>query len=493
MTDSPFVRSGAVVRCPACDSKYRIKSAHFEREVLTGPKTLDETDSVLRSDSVDIDPDEVSPVSIDEEGNVVGLSGLSELMRWSDNQDQSQVTGTPSPTRSRGKQDPPTPEELPEARPAKAKTGTRTKTKTKTKSKSKPKPKPKPKAKAEADVPPESPGNARARASALKRKKRNKLWIIFGSVGVVVVLLAVIIPIVLPGNEPITTNEPDQDESDTAVVETDTPTPDTVPNPDTVNGSPGPKVPDEVRVFAKDYTPSPNPKPAFQPPWIVRDNSQPPSDVPTVLTPARPLTHEGWYVSNPPRGSADASGLINVEMSQLTAVKQGSVTKLTGTVSNKTNEVVMRGELHVMLLDSTASVFAETYVPLAMIQPKSGQAITMTIPTRYWSRHRGVRAGVRVSEWADAIDSPQDIRLTHTDMGPASAVRLSLKHAGETPLRNVNMLLSATDEQGAVVGYYHVEESNLYIANNQWLDLVIATPLPTGQAVAAWSAVLKTK
>ena len=54
------------------------------------------------------------------------------------------------------------------------------------------------------------------------------------------------------------------------------------------------------------------------------------------------------------------------------------------------------------------------------------------------------------------------------------------------------MLLTATNSQGKAIAKFLVEENNLYIDPNQWLDLVIATPLPDGQSVASWSAVMQT-
>ncbi|MBX2853266.1 MAG: hypothetical protein KTR15_16140 [Phycisphaeraceae bacterium] len=470
VTDSPFVRSGAVVRCPACEHKYRIKSAHFQREVHTGPRTLDETDSVLRSDSVDIDPDEVSPVSIDDEGNVVGLSGLSELMRWSDNQDQSQVTGTPSPTRSKGKQGQATQGELPQAKPAKTKSG----------------------GKAKAAAPKSKPGKGRARAQALKRKKRNQMYILLGSVGAAVILLAIIVPALLPEKTPTTETGPDQDKPDETVVDNNPSGTEPGPKPD--GGTPDPEVPDEVRVFSEHYTPSPNPVLTFQPPWNEPDTSLPPRDVPTVLTPAEHLTHEDWYVMNPPRGSADASGVSNVELGQITASSlPNNQTLLAGSVANNTDQAVARGELHIMLLDSTGNVFAETFTPLAMIEPSSKQPISLTIPTRYWKRSRGVRAGVQVDAWSDPVAAAQGIELAHTSLGASSAVRVSLKHTGDRPLRGIKMLLSATDSRGSAVANFLVEENSLYIARDQWLDLVIATPLQDGREVAEWATLLQTK
>ena len=60
---------------------------------------------------------------------------------------------------------------------------------------------------------------------------------------------------------------------------------------------------------------------------------------------------------------------------------------------------MLSGELHVMLLDSTGRVFAETYTPLVMIEPGGKQAIALPIATRHWKRSRGVRAGVVVTDW----------------------------------------------------------------------------------------------
>ena len=473
VTGSPFVRSGAVVRCPACDNKYRIKSAHFEREVHTGPRTLDETDSVLRSDSVDIDPDEVSPVSIDDDGNVVGLSGLSELMRWSDNQDQSQVTGVQGPDKSATKSKPPQ-DDLPQAKAVTKKT------------------KPSAKTKRKAQAP--ATRSPKERAKAIKRKKRDKMLVMLGGAGVIVLIIAVILAINL--SDQLQTIE-DAANDDTS-GKPDTPAagqnPATDPGNAQAEPDTGPDSPDgdQVQLFTDDLEPSPNPVNLFQPPWEETDTSLPPNDVPTVLTPAEHLTHEGWYIMNPPRGSADASGVTNVELGQITASPlPNNQTLLAGSVVNNAEQAVERGELHIMLLDSTGNVFAETFVPLAVIQPGSSQPIGLTIPTRHWQRSRGVRAGVQVDEWsAPVAPAVHDIKLAHTSLGPSSAVRVSLKHTGDRPLRAVKMLLTATDSRGSAIANYLIEENGLYIDEDQWLDLVIATPLPDGREAAAWSALL---
>lgn len=469
------MRSGAVVRCTACQNKYRIKSAHFEREVHTGPKTLDETDTVLRSDSVDIDPDEVGPVSIDDDGNVVGLSGLSELMRFSDDQSnvQANVDAKRSKDKAKAEQDQAA-APLPVAKTAK-------KNKTK-KSKNN-------KRNKKQDKPEEISGGKR-RAQALKRKKQNKLYIMLGSSAAVIFILAIVIVLTLPDDtpttQPIAADPPETDTPDTG----DAPTPpDTVTDPDP--GSQDTDTSDGIRIFTDAFEPSPNPDIAFQPPWIKPDTGLPPVDVPTVLTPAKPMSHEGWYVMNPPRGAADAPGDSNVELGQITAATQSDGnTLLAGDVANYNAQVVMSGELHIMLLDSTGNVFAETYTPLAMIKAKGKQPIALTIPTRYWKRSRGVRAGVQVTDWADTLTPMQDVQLDPVGQGESTALRISVKHLGDKPLRHVRILVSATDAADKTIASFLLEEQGLYIAENQWLDLVIATPLPADKTATNWSAIV---
>lgn len=466
------------MRCAACENKYRIKSAHFEREVHTGPRTLDETDTVLRSDSVDIDPDEVAPVSIDDEGNVVGLSGLSELMRWSD--DQTNVQDSVDAKQAKGKrkaaQDADDP--LPQAKPAKSKRKAKTKTKAKAKAKEKAEP--------SQDV----PGNGRARAQALKRKKRNKMYFLFGGTGVVFIVCAILLVQILTGGKQTGPTTAEQDTTGTSAVADNPNPPETGSDPNT--GTSDPKPPDELLIFSDDYKPSPNPEAAFVAPWIERNPDLPPMDVPTVLTPATHLTHEGWYVMDPPRGAADASGDSNVELGQLaaTALSNGQ-TLLTGDVANYTDRVVANGELHIMLLDSTGNVFAETYTPLVMIRPKQKQPVALTIPTRYWKRSRGVRSGAQVASWADDLSPMQDVRLAPASQGPSTAIRVSVKHQGDKPLRRVKILLTATDTADKIIASFLVEENKLYIPENHWLDLVIATPLPQGKTAANWSAIVQ--
>ena len=82
---SPFVRHGAAVQCDGCEHRYRIKSDLVTRQITTGPKTPDGLDPLLRGEKGDLGiKDAGVPVHLDVDGNVVGLSGLSELMRQSD-------------------------------------------------------------------------------------------------------------------------------------------------------------------------------------------------------------------------------------------------------------------------------------------------------------------------------------------------------------------------------------------------------------------------
>lgn len=440
------------MRCAACDNKYRIKSSHFEREVHTGPRTLDETDTVLRSDSVDIDPDEMPPVSIDDDGNVVGLSGLSELMRWSDKTGSDPDTDVSSTVHDRaGKAaDPP----LPAA-------------KTKSKESS-------------------PPGKARVRAQAIKRKKQNQIYIMMAGTGVVLIIAVVLITQMLGGGTPEVADDPPKPDTpniDKPVV-IDTPK----PKPDPKDDPENPADPKDPKLFVDPNQPEPNPDNKFVAPWDQANRVDPPVDVPTMLTPAKPLVHEGWYVMNPPRGSADAAGVSNVELGQLVATElEDGTTLLSSSITNTSAQMVMRGELHIMLLDSTSSVFAETYVPLAMIAPASQHPFAMTIPTRYWKRARGTRASVLVQEWADPVQPMENVRVQPTGQGMSAALRISVKNSAEKPMRGATIYISAANEEGTALASFLVEEENLYIRENHWLDLVLATPMRPGMQAADWA------
>lgn len=470
-TRSPFIRSGAVVRCAACEYKYRIKSSHFERKLHTGPRTLDETDSVLRSDSVDIEPDEITPVSIDDEGNVVGLSGLSELMRWSDDQANAQSKPSAKQARARSRhsrqrdQNP-----LPKAR--------RAKSRNKTKSKAKAQPN---------TTRDDSRLSPRERAIAIKRAKKQKQYILLAGVSLLLIIAGIIVPQFLPGSSPSASETPDPGDRLDSVGDPHASKPNTRDKPAPETGHS--KSTDDIHLFATGQKPSPNPGNRFQAPWLFIDSVLPPIDVPTVLTPATEMTHEGWYVMNPPRGSAEASGDSDVELNKFIVVPQSDgMTLLTGSVSNNASQAVANAELHIMLLDSTGNVFAETYCPLALIPPNGKQAVNLSIASRYWRRSRGVRAGVQVTQWADEMNPIPGVRLASTGAGPATTLRVSVKHVGEKPMRSVMILFTANNSNGDPIARFLVNEQNLYIPKDRWLDLVIATPLPEGTAATDWAA-----
>lgn len=469
-TRSPFIRNGAVVRCAACEYKYRIKSSHFERKVHTGPRTLNETDSVLRSDSVDIEPDEVAPVSIDDDGNVVGLSGLSELMRWSDDQTNVESEASAKRTSTRSKPSRQLSEKpLPKARAAKSKN------------------KNKPKAKAHRNSTRQGRRPSRERAKSIKRAKKQKQYILLGGLGLLISIAAIVASQFLPVSSSSVSEKHSPEDGDQPVASLDTTK--TNPGDQPFDQTGHPKPTNDLHLFTTDRKPSPNPDRKFQAPWLFADSALPPLDVPTVLTPATEMTHEGWYVMNPPRGSAEAYGDSNVELGKLIVAPQSNgTTLLTGSVSNNAPQAVANAELHIMLLDSTGKVFAETYSPLAMIPPKSKQAVNLTIASRYWKRSRGVRAGVQVTQWADEIKPMPGVHLASTGAGPASTLRVSVKHLGNKPMRGVKILFTANNSNGDPIASFLINEQNLYIPQNRWLDLVIAAPLPEGITAASWSA-----
>lgn len=486
------MRSGAVVRCEACEHKFRIKSTHFAREIHTGPRTLDESDDVLGSDSVDIDPDEVAPVSIDDDGNVVGLSGLSELMRWSDSQDQSQVTGTPSPTRSRGKAQHDADDDLPEAKPARSTAKAASAGASKTASKAKPKTTP-------------APRTARERAQALKRKKQMRMYAGLGGVVAALLLVAIVIAITLPGRQPDDATAT-SDGSDTNLADTNDPKPD---NPDTETpvddpgesstnngdanpndpGSNIPDTPDTPDFFGETFEPSPNPEPTFQAPWLA--DAGPPADAPPDYLVATALNHEGWYVLNPPRKPREVLNPDGVTLGDITPIDLGNgTTVLSCQLFNSSDRTLADGELHIRFTDRVGNIFAETYAKLALIDSKTRQPYAVTVPTRYWKRCEDVLASVSVDVWADDAEPIEGVILQPNGLDEGSAVRVSLKHSGERALKNIEMLLHATDDEGHAIACFHVKRDNLFIRDGNWLDLVVATPLPEGAPQPSWSAKL---
>lgn len=472
MTESPFVRSGAVVRCAACDAKYRIKTSHFQREVHTGPKTLDETDTVLRSDSVDIEPDEISPVSIDDDGNVVGLSGLSELMRWSDEKSVGSAgEGLPAAQRS-GR----AAREMLKARLVGELDSA------------------KPPPVAGRVTSPDSHAKRQARLEARRRKKNTQVLILVALACVLLGLTVVIILLkALLGASP----GPDAVEEGQSPVKN----PDPVVTPDSGVGE-GPDTPvaggaseaepavgAEPEFFKLPDKPVANPEPKFIVPWYVPNPDLPPPDAPAVLTPSSQVALEGWYVLNPPRDDTGEQGDTRVRLTgalQPLPDKEGQLL-LTGSVRNDTDQALQTGELHVMLLDGSASVFAESFVPLLMIEPGGEQPIALPIAERYWRRVRAVRVASSISQWSDSMGKLSGVFVTPIGEGAASAVRVSHKNRGDDTLDGALILIDAKDEMGQPICEFIVEEQGLSIAPGQWLDLVIATPLKGAKPTANWS------
>lgn len=452
------MRGGAVVRCDSCQQKYRIKSAHIERVVLTGPRTLDETDSVLRSDSVDIEPDEVSPVSIDDDGNVVGLSGLSELMRWSD------AEGSQDKLKARVDSDAAAAQQpliaMAAKEPAQAKLDESSLTRTRTRTR--------------------------------RKEKRKNLILLGGLLGAVVIAGIIIVIVVTSGQPPKAAGG--TKDGDAAPNNGGTQTPNKNPGnspkpndnrPDPDKGT-DPTIPE---IFPQNDRPTPNDKPLFVAPWTDPDPDMVPVDVPTVLTIGKRVAYEGWYVMSPPRGFASSATEADLVLGELKPIPLvDGTTMLTGNVQNTSTKTVLNGELHVMILDSSGRVFAETYLPLVMMPPGSEQAVSLPIDSRYWDKSRGVRSDIRVTGWAEKITPMEGVNVDAAGQGEAAAVRVSVRHYDRKTLKQAMILIKALDAQGKSFARYLVSEEDLDVSRGDWLDLVISTPLLQGEKAVSWSA-----
>jgi len=513
VTDSSFVRSGAVVRCPACQQKFRIKSSHVERVLHTGPRTLDEGDSLLRSDSVDIDPDEVSPVSIDDEGNVVGLSGLSELMRWSDGKAANKKDRRTSK---------PQPQDKLQARVA-ADEQTRS---------------PLDKVIDAATPGPGRPAKRGSRKTGRgrrgKRKRRNPapLLILAVVIGVLIGGGLVIILINALQQRGTTTppREPNvaQGQDDTATNPPTPPAPDPDPEPQPNNttqttppgdqpgpgdaDTPGP-ADDTTAPDPDGPTPEPEPEPDTDPDTQTATGAEPgeageagdsddpapdtllgdnglPLNAPTRLIEGRAIKHEGWYVLDPPRFGNEPVLAEGLSVSEAFKARPftDSLLLVSGKIKNSAGKAVVRGELHMMLVDARGEVFAETYLPVVMLDDQTERGVSLPINSRYRDRIAEVRVGVKVTEWADRlarVEGAQANAVKH-DAGPA--VRVSMACPPGEPLDDALIHLRATNEKGALVGQFMVEQRGLGLAPGQWLDLLIATPIDPALKPTEWSA-----
>lgn len=85
-TASPFVRLGAVMQCDHCAAIFRIDRKHVAKHgdvaASSDPSSDKSNDSTAKGASIDLsEDDESSRERLDHDGNVIGLSGLSEIMQ----------------------------------------------------------------------------------------------------------------------------------------------------------------------------------------------------------------------------------------------------------------------------------------------------------------------------------------------------------------------------------------------------------------------------
>lgn len=495
---APFVRTGAVVRCAHCSAKFRIKSSQVTRNLTTGPRTLDEMDPLLSGDSVDLDPDtEAAPVTIDESGQVVGLSGLTELMRQGD----AKLAKADAKARSKAAEAPPA-GRVTRAASAKPPAAPRASAKPEPAKTSKTA---KPAAPAATPASPQDSATAareRAQQRARQRKLHTNLMIAAG--GLTLVLLVVALFVVFGGSNPPAPTDPNTPQAagtnpaDPATVSNNPDPgpielfPDNNPDdnrpPDPQPPSPGPRDP-SLFGSGNNYSPNPDPKYTAASPL-----ANPPAEVPAVLIQPEPLTHEGWYILTPPRGAIDASGPAGeVELSKLTkayTTPDGQAI-LTATLANRGNQAAIAGEAHLALLDPAGRVFAETYLPFALLGPGESREVRIDIDQRFWDRCRDTRAHAVVKEAEPALATLNNVRLAPLGKGPSTAVRVSVRNPRDTWLGDVVLILTATDLDDHPVASYRVTQQDLLIPPGQWLDMVIHTPLPnTANTVYQWKATL---
>ncbi len=468
---SPFVRHGAVVRCGACDHRYRIKSGFVTRTITTGPKTVDETDPLLRGDSVDLEADEVgAPVQIDADGNVVGLSGLTELMRQSDAAHaQAEAIAR---TRATATEDAPPPAAR-VARPSSSPRSTRSSTR-----------------------------------RAGRRKQRNANGLIIAAallvLAVTVGLLAVVLSGVFSGDpdDPgdTTAQNPSNDGGNTpAIAQRNDPElfPDTPgtndPNHPGSDPDGPPDVPDDPdpsrwMLVKERYEPNPD---NLYVPGGSGDPRTANRDIPTVLAPATPLVHEGWYITTPPREGLTATGASDVVLSTLqpaepTAGADDGTVYLEGDLLYQGQGIALRGEAHVALLDASGRIFAETYLPFVALQADESRRVRLAIPGRHWSRARDVRTSAAVFDTAESLVEMQGVQITPAGRDGWASVRVTMHNDRDTWLRDAMILLSATDAAGRPVARFMSVQEDLYIAPAGWLDIVLHTPLPPAEGDLNW-------
>jgi len=469
------VRSGAVIHCAQCEHKYRIKASHVTRTLTTGPKTLDELDPLLRGDSVDLDP-EVSqaPVRIDQDGNVVGLSGLSELMRQSD----ADIARSDAVARANAAAN----TAPPAARVTRAATP---------------------------EPPPAPQRAAQARADARRRRSRMNAIIAVAAAAVVLVLGVTLYAVISGGKEDPVVENPEGPILGGGPV--------ALPQDPTGNGTdpgsnPGPGDPGDPSWLTGDGRPYEDNEDYRYDPSALQAvvHVGLPADVPTLLTPAVRLEHEGWYILTPPRGSVAATGGEAIELIDLDAIaSRDGVVTLQGKVTHQGDEVLIAGEAHIALIDPVGRVYAETYLPLGILEPGQSRIVQLDIAERYWERSSGVRATVHVLDSARAMQAMPHLQVRPLGHGPSSSLRISTPNPnhpldsetlapdadrlGRDWVGDFRITIWADDPEGVAVARFSVKLDSFYLPAGQWLDLVIHTPVSADLPKLDWHAIIEAR
>ncbi|MEM9415202.1 MAG: hypothetical protein AAGA29_06980 [Planctomycetota bacterium] len=433
--------------------------------MTTGPKTLDELDPLLRGDSVDLDQVEVAeeganaaPVSIDSDGNVVGLSGLSELMRQSD----AAHAQAAAIARTRATDHTPPP--------------------------------------AGRVMRPSEPGHPVPTPRPRRAKPKKNMTMMWALVCVLLLLLfagtigGVAYVVTRQTTDPLVNN--DNAAGDPAVQPGDTGrSPDvpgntgTLQNPVTDAGPDGgPQVPDDSDWITAANRFEDNPDYAYNPNAMPAEIPKP-TDVPTVLTIPQPLVHEGWYILTPPRLNVEATGVSRVELSKLEPVTEDDErVVLAGELSNRGTEAVVSGEAHIVLLGSSGRVFAETYLPYAALAAGETQEVRLTIPTRFWQRAHDVRTRVVVFEETQTLESLADVALQPGGTGGWSSVRVTARNPHDRWLRDALVVVWAEDVAGRTVARFRAVQEDIYVDPAGWLDIVVHVPLEDSVGPVSWHA-----
>ncbi len=80
---SPFIRAGAMVDCPSCSHRFRIAATHFKRDVQWSIPATPEAGELVTASAKTGTREERQAAQVTQQ--VIGLSGLSEMMRQEPN------------------------------------------------------------------------------------------------------------------------------------------------------------------------------------------------------------------------------------------------------------------------------------------------------------------------------------------------------------------------------------------------------------------------